>query len=528
MHAYSGSVMGSLHHSIWNKGSNISPKVSTSGEFPYQIRLNVAKPCKASYVQGSLVTGRPPSSVSVPAPDIGGKISSLKDYSLSEADPEVHAIIGKEKQRQFKCLELIASENFTSRAVMEAVGSCLTNKYSEGLPGKRYYGGNEFIDQIESLCQERALSAFHLDGKKWGVNVQPLSGSPANFEVYTALLSPHDRIMGLDLPHGGHLSHGFMTPKRRVSGTSIYFESMPYRLDESTGIIDYEMLEKTAILFRPKLIIAGASAYPRDFDYPRMRKIADAVGAFLMMDMAHISGLVAASVVANPFEYCDVVTTTTHKSLRGPRGGMIFFKKDPVLGVDLETAINNAVFPGLQGGPHNHTIAGLSVCLKHAQTPEFKAYQAQVVSNCKALAGRLIELGYTLVSGGSDNHLVLVDLRPMGIDGARVEKILDMGSITLNKNSVPGDKSALVPGGIRIGTPALTTRGFKENDFIAVADFIHEGVEIALKAKRSVSGTKLKDFMECVESPEFFLKESILDLKGRVEVWTSQFPLPGV
>ncbi|RZC78974.1 hypothetical protein C5167_003475 [Papaver somniferum] len=235
-----------------------------------------------------------------------------------------------------------ADENFTSRAVMEVVGYCLTNKYSEWLHGKRYYGGNEYIDELETLCQQRALAAFHLDPKKWGVNVQPLSGSPANFEVYTALLNPHDRIMGLDLPHGGHLSHGFMTPKRRVSGTSIYFESMPYRLDESTGLIDYDMLEKTATLFRPKLIIVGASAYPRDFDYPRMRKIADSVGAFLMMDMAHISGLVVASVFADPFEYCDVVTTTTHKSLRGPRGGMIFFKKDLVLWVDMESAINNA------------------------------------------------------------------------------------------------------------------------------------------------------------------------------------------
>ncbi|XP_026452620.1 serine hydroxymethyltransferase 3, chloroplastic-like, partial [Papaver somniferum] len=262
--------------------------------------------------------------------------------------PEVRSIIDSEKNCQFNSLELIASENFTSRAVMEDVGSCLTNKYSEGLHGKRYYGGNEYIDELETLCQQRALAAFHLDPKKWGVNVQPLSGSPANFEVYTALLNPHDRIMGLDLPHGGHLSHGFMTPKRRVSGTSIYFESMPYRLDESTGLIDYDMLEKTATLFRPKLIIGGASAYPRDFDYPRMRKIADSVGAFLMMDMAHISGLVAASVLADPFEYCDVVTTTTHKSLRGPRGGMIFFKKDHVLCVDMEFAINNVVFPGLQ------------------------------------------------------------------------------------------------------------------------------------------------------------------------------------
>ncbi|CAH1419975.1 unnamed protein product [Lactuca virosa] len=325
-----------------------------------------------------LVTGKA-STTCVPITVLeGGDGNGFVDHELSNVDPEVSAIIYNEKQRQFRSLELIASENFTSRAVMEAVGSCLTNKYSEGLPGKRYYGGNEHIDELETLCQTRALAAFHLDEEKWGVNVQPLSGSPANFEVYTAILKPHDRIMGLDLPHGGHLSHGFMTPKRRVSGTSIYFESMPYRLDESTGLVDYEMLEKTATLFRPKLIIAGASAYPRDFDYPRMRKIADGVGAFLMMDMAHISGLVAASVVGNPFDYCDIVTTTTHKSLRGPRGGMIFFKKDPVLGIELESAINNAVFPGLQGGPHNHTIGGLAVCLKHAQLRWFNQLDPKI------------------------------------------------------------------------------------------------------------------------------------------------------
>ncbi|KAK8547377.1 hypothetical protein V6N13_098087 [Hibiscus sabdariffa] len=472
--------------------------------FPHQIKLNSVKPCRAQ-LEGSLVTGKPSSSLSVPVLE-----NSFVDHGLSEADPEVCTIISKEKKRQFKSLELIASENFTSRAVMEAVGSCLTNKYSEGLPGKRYYGGNEYIDELEILCQKRALAAFHLDEKKWGVNVQPLSGSPANFEVYTAILNPHDRIMGLDLPHGGHLSHGFMTPKRRVSGTSIYFESMPYRLDESTGLVDYDMLEKTATLFRPKLIIAGASAYPRDFDYPRMRKIADAVGAFLMMDMAHISGLVAASVVADPFEYCDIVTTTTHKSLRGPRGGMIFFRKDPIHGVDLESAINNAVFPGLQGGPHNHTIGGLAVCLKHAQSPEFKAYQNQVVSNCRALANRLVELGYTVVSGGSDNHLVLVDLRPLGVD-------------------VPGDKSALVPGGIRIGSPAMTTRGFKEKEFTAIADFIHEGVQITIDAKGLVSGSsKLQEFLKFVVSPGFPLTDNVSDLRGRVEALTTQFPIPGV
>nr|KJB65593.1 hypothetical protein B456_010G102600 [Gossypium raimondii] len=499
-------MMGSLQQPIWVKGNR--PIFPLKG---YGLKLNSVKPCRAQ-LESSLVTGKPPSSDSFPVAE-----TRFVDHGLSEADPEVRAIINKEKERQFKSLELIASENFTSRAVMEAVGSCLTNKYSEGLPGKRYYGGNEYIDELEILCQKRALAAFHLDENKWGVNVQPLSGSPANFEVYTAILNPHDRIMGLDLPHGGHLSHGFMTPKRRVSGTSIYFESMPYRLDESTGnsslllrlnwfsgwyaylvvdliclkfgtgLVDYDMLEKTATLFRPKLIICGASAYPRDFDYPRMRK-----------------------------------------SLRGPRGGMIFFKKDPVLGVDLESAINNAVFPGLQGGPHNHTIGGLAVCLQHAQSPEFKAYQNQVVSNCRALARRLVELGYTLVSGGSDNHLVLVDLRPLGIDGARVEKILDMASITLNKNSVPGDKSALVPGGIRIGSPAMTTRGFTEKEFTAIAEFIHEGVQITIEAKGLASGSKVQEFLKFVSSPDFPLTDKVSNLCSRVEALTTQFPIPGV
>merc|ERR1719218_275383 len=312
------------------------------------------------------------------------RLISVQAQSLNESlvsqDAELCAIVEREKARQRKTIVLIASENFTSRSVMEAVGSVMTNKYSEGYPGARYYGGNEFIDQAETLCQRRALDAFGLDPEKWGVNVQSLSGSPANFQVYTGLLKPHDRIMGLDLPHGGHLSHGFQTDTKKISAVSIFFESMPYRLDEETGLIDYDECEKFALRIRPKILIAGTSAYSRLIDYKRMREIADKCGAYLLADMAHISGLVAGGVVPSPFEFADAVTTTTHKSLRGPRGAMIFYRKGqrgtakdgtPIM-YDLERRVNEAVFPGLQGGPHNQTITALAVALKMAAAPEFK------------------------------------------------------------------------------------------------------------------------------------------------------------
>lgn len=320
----------------------------------------------------------------------------------------------REQQRQWKGVALIPSENYASLAVSQALGSMMTNKYSEGYPGQRYYGGNEIIDINENLCRDRALTAYRLNPEEWGVNVQVLSGSPANFAVYAALMQPHDRIMGLDLPHGGHLSHGFSTPQKKVSATSVFYEQMPYRLDESTGLIDYDKLAENALLFRPKILIAGTSAYSRVIDYKRMREIADSCGAYLMADMAHISGLVAAGVHVSPFEYADVVTTTTHKSLRGPRGAMVFFrkgvrstdKKGNKTMYDLEGPINQSVFPGLQGGPHNHTICALAVALKQATTPEYKAYQEQVLKNSKAMANKLMAIGHTLVSGGTDNHLV--------------------------------------------------------------------------------------------------------------------------
>jgi len=454
---------------------------------------------------------------------------------LAEADPELNNLIEQEKARQRNSLVLIASENFTSKAVLDALGSVLSNKYSEGYPGARYYGGNENIDQVELLCQKRALEAFDLDPEEWGVNVQSLSGSPANFQVYTALLEPHARILSLDLTHGGHLSDGYQTPTKKISMVSKYFESMPYRLDESTGIIDYDQMEKSAELFRPKMIIAGASAYARLIDYERVRQIADSVGAYVLSDMAHISGLVSAGAIPSCFPYSDVVTTTTHKSLRGPRGAMIFFRKgqkgtdkkgNPVM-YDLESKINFSVFPGLQGGPHNHTIGALATCLKQAKTPEFVEYQNQVLRNSSRLAEELTKLGYKLVSDGTDNHLVLVDMKTSrSIDGARVERILELACIATNKNTIPGDKSALTPGGIRMGTPALTSRGLVEKDFALVAQFYDRAVNIAVKLKNTDGGKKLKGFKEmCSVGPS--VDPELVQLRAEVSDFACGFPTIG-
>ncbi|CAL5438886.1 hypothetical protein CsSME_00048347 [Camellia sinensis var. sinensis] len=463
-------------------------------------------------------------------------VRAWDNQPLCVADPDVFWIMEKEKQRQFKGIELIASENFVCRAVMEALGSHLTNKYSEGMPGVRYYGGNQYIDEIETLCCERALAAFGLDSENWGVNVQPYSCTSANFAIYTGLLLPGDRIMGLDTPSGGNTSHGYYTSNgRKVSGASIFFESLPYKVNPLTGYIDYDKLEEKALDFRPKILICGGSSYPREWEYAKFRLIADKCGAVLMCDMAQISGLVAAKECANPFDYCDIVTSTTHKSLRGPRGGIIFYRKglkprkrglllsqgDGSDKYDFEEKINFAVFPALQGGPHNNHIAALAIALKQVATPEYKAYMQQVKKNAQALASALLSRKCRLVTGGTDNHLLLWDLRTLGLTGKNFEVVCEMCHITLNKIAIFDDNGTITPGGVRIGTPAMTSRGCLENDFQTIAGFLLRAAQITSTVQRE-HGKLQKAFLGGLQN-----NKDIVDLRSGVENFATRFAMPG-
>lgn len=408
--------------------------------------------------------------------------------ALSQVDPEIADAIRKEKHRQFEHIELIASENFTSQAVMEAQGSCLTNKYAEGYPGKRWYGGCEYVDIVESLTIERAKKLFGAEH----ANVQPHSGSQANMAVYFSVLQPGDRILTMDLSHGGHLTHGH---KANFSGK--LYEVHHYGVSRETEAIDYDALAQQANEVKPRMITAGASAYSRTIDFARMREIADSVGAYLFVDMAHIAGLVAGGAHPSPVPHAHFVTTTTHKSLRGPRGGLVLCKEEFAKKVDSQA------FPGVQGGPLMHIIAAKAVCLKEALDPSFADYAAQIVKNAKAIAARLNVLGYRIVSGGTDNHVMLVDLRSQGVNGVDAQVTLDKAAITVNKNAIPFDTEPISKtGGIRIGTPAMTTRGLKEEEMMEVADLIHTGLQ---------SRTD---------------EAALADLRKQVVAFTSRFSLP--
>ncbi|MGN0819624.1 MAG: serine hydroxymethyltransferase [Christensenellaceae bacterium] len=407
----------------------------------------------------------------------------MKYKILKAQDPEVYASVNKELKRQQNTIELIASENFVSPAVMEAVGSVLTNKYAEGYSGHRYYGGCKYVDEIETLAIERLKKIYGCEY----ANVQPHSGASANQAVYFALLTPGDTVMGMSLSHGGHLTHG---SKANMSGK--YFNIVPYGVDPVTETIDYDKVEAIALECKPKLIVCGASAYPRIIDFKRFREIADKVGAYLMVDMAHIAGLVAAGLHPNPVGIADIVTTTTHKTLRGPRGGVIMAKEE------LGPKLNKAIFPGMQGGPLEHVIAGKAVAFGEALTDEFKDYQTQIVKNAKAMADTFIKNGIKLVSGGTDNHLMLLDLSDTEMTGLELEQNLEKANITVNKNTVPNEKrKPSVTSGIRIGTPSVTTRGMKEPEMVKIAEMItriiKEGKSAVKEVKAEVKEL-LKDF----------------------------------
>lgn len=406
----------------------------------------------------------------------------MRSVSNGMKDKAIAKLIAQEKKRQKSVVNLIASENIVSQDVLEALGSELTNKYAEGYPGRRYYGGNEVVDKIESLCQQRALKLFELSSEKWHVNVQPLSGSPANMAVYTALVPQGGKIMGMSLDQGGHLTHG-----HKVSATGKFWQQIPYGLDKKNEVLNYDELKKIAIENKPNIIVAGFTAYPRIVDFKKFREIADAVvypesnrrGAHLMVDMSHFAGLVAGKAYPPPFPYADVVTTTVHKTLRGPRSAMIFSRsnvKSQMSNVSIASAIDRAVFPGLQGGPHLNQIAAVAVALREAASPSFRKYAKQVIKNAQTLANELKKCGWRIISGGTDTHLILMDtwLDGKGIGGKEASDRLEKEGIIVNKNAIPYDtRSPMDPSGIRMGSAAETTRGKKEKDFKKIAARIH-------------------------------------------------------
>lgn len=439
--------------------------------------------------------------------------------SLQNTDSIIFKAINAEAQRQFEGLELIPSENYVSEAVLEAMGSILTNKYSEGFPTHRYYGGNTHIDVIEQEAINRAKALFGVEH----VNVQPYSGSPANFAVYHALLAPGDKVSGMNLLDGGHLTHGW-----KVSATARYFESHPYHVLPA-GIVDYEELEKIASEHKPKLIWCGATAYPRVIEWEKFAKIADSIGAYLVADISHISGLVAAGVHPSPVPYVHLITTTTHKTLRGPRGAMIMVtKKGMAKDPELADKIDKAIFPGLQGGPHNHTTAAIAVALKEAATPEFKNYAAQILKNTKILEAEFKKAGINMVSGGSDNHLLLLDLSARGSLGSQLEYALDLAHMTANKNTIPGEPSSpYYPSGLRLGTPALTTRGFKEADMVHVADWIVRVINHLKDDGLPSAQSERADFIKAFKTKaaqDQFLK----NIGEEIKAYTKDFPIPGI
>ncbi|MGC8880702.1 MAG: serine hydroxymethyltransferase [Minisyncoccia bacterium] len=390
---------------------------------------------------------------------------------LKKIDKELFYLVSAELQRQKETIDLIASENIVPSVILEVLGSALTNKYSEGYPFKRYYPGNFYYDEIEILAQKRALKAFNLNEKNWAVNVQPYSGSPANLAVYNALLNPFDILMGMNLTSGGHLTHG-----HSVNLSGKIYKAIQYGINEKTQLIDYNQVEKLAKKFKPKLIVCGTTSYPRIINFKKFKEIADKVNAFLMADISHIAGLVLAGCHPNPFKYCDIVTTTTHKTLRGPRGAVIFINKKSKIAtkqkIDLESLINKSVFPGMQGGPHNNVTASIALMFKLAKTEKFKNYQKQIVKNAKTLANELKKYGFNLVSNGTDNHLMVVDVKNTGFSGIEAEKILEKANILVNRNVISGDLKPFKPSGIRIGTPAVTSRKMKEKEMKIIAQWI--------------------------------------------------------